>query len=259
MPFEIITPGGGTSATPNPAAPAPGKPVTPAESGMAGKDAVSLADALKGADHTKITQFSVSDMSGKGGPAGSGGPGIGSPGSSVPLGGLVQGKVVVELMDSLIPSLLVLVFYKLEIVTKKSDFQLSQGEKNTLAPIVEACLNSINLNFDSPWTTLLVSLGIIYGGKAMERGGIAFIDKKADESRPVDPGKHDKPKAGFKPMAPAPNPTPDSTNTDSFKAPAGLPAWTEADVKAVEFKKKKGRAAAIDWLNKYWVKKGGVI
>lgn len=269
--FSIITPGGSAAAAnpaPHPGSPTP--PNSPAESNMANKDNVGLAEALKGTDHTKITQFSVSDTSkGSGGPNSGGGPNWtggpgsgGGPGNSVPLGGLVQGKVVVELMDSLIPALLVVVFHKLEVATKKTDFQLTVGEKNTLAPIVEACLNSINLNFDSPWTTLAISLAVIYGGKALEKGGVAFLDKKADESKPADPDRHNRPAKGFKPMtAAAPSPIPDATDTGAFvevREPV-LPSWTEADVKKVEARRKRGRAEAIDWLNKNWKKKGGVV
>jgi hypothetical protein len=266
MAFEEIIPGG------TPPIPAPPEPNKPKESAAANSGTVSPEDALSGAAHTKMTSFSVSDLAtGKGGPAVPG-----TPGQSVALGGLVQGKIAVDLMDSLIPALLVLLFKKLEIDVKKTDFSLTAAEKNTLAPIVEACLNSINLDFSSPWTTLLISLTVIYGGKALEKGGVQFLEKKAAESKPADPLKHEKrkPDAILKKMFPggpsgAGQPVvstpPDSTNKDSFVDPAladefgrgaGPMTWTEGDVTIVEKRRKKGRAEAIQWLEENWAKAG---
>jgi hypothetical protein len=251
MPFEEIIPGG---------TPAPATPIVPKESAAANSGTVSMDDALSGAAHTKMTQFSVSDIANK-----PGGPAIpGTPGQSVSLGGLVQAKIAVDLMDSLVPAVLVLLFAKLEVTVKKTDFQLTAGEKNTLAPIVEACLNSINLDFSSPWTTLLISLVVIYGGKAIEKGGVQLLEKKAAESKPADPNKHDKRKAETivkemfpgGPTAAGPEPTrpADSTNLDDFGSTPGPSTWTENDVTIVEKRRKKGRAEAIQWLETNWAK-----
>lgn len=249
MAFEEIVPGG---------APAPATPVVPIESAAANSGATTMADALGGAAHTKMNVFSVSDLANK-----PGGPTVpGTPGASVALGGLVQGKIAVDLMDSLIPAVLVLLFAKLEVTVKKTDFQLTAGEKNTLAPIVEACLNSINLDFSSPWTTLLISLVVIYGGKALEKGGIQLLEKKAAETKPADPNKHEKRKAetivkemfpgGPSAPGPAPVSTPDSTNYDDFGTTPGPSTWTEKDVTIVEKRRKKGRAEAMQWLELNW-------
>lgn len=255
MAFEEIVPGGSPATA---ADPSPGKPP---ESAAANSGAVKIEDALAGAAHTKMTSFSVSDIA-----TGRTGPTIpGTPGSSVALGGLVQGKIAVDLLDSLIPAVLVLLFKKLEIDVKKTDFGLTAGEKNTLAPIVEACLNSVNLDFSSPWTTLLISLTVIYGGKALEKGGVQFLEKKAAETKPADPLKHEKKKApsivkemfpgGPSGKAPEPTRTPDSTNMDDFGTTDGPATWTEADVTVVEKRRKKGRAEAIQWLEANWAKK----
>src|SRR5271154_6005160 len=90
--FETIKPGGAPAPSP---APSPSAP-------KANENTVSADDAIKGGEHTKMTSFSVSDLANR-----PGGPG--ASGSSVALGGLVQGKVAVDLMDALIPSLIVLV------------------------------------------------------------------------------------------------------------------------------------------------------
>jgi hypothetical protein len=255
MAFETIPPAAPPSG-------APGEPIKPPESQAAGSGIVGLEDALKGAEHTKNTQFSVSDLANASG-------GAGAPGSSVSVGQLVQGKIAVELMDSLIPGLLVLLFYKFGISLKRTDFQLTQGEKNTLAPMVEACLNQLMLNFNSPWTTLMVTVIFIYGGKAMEKGGIAAIDKKINASKPADPGKHEKPaapppkatKKGVEVGIHKPNPNSEdfSGATNDPTTSPGPTTWTEHDVTVIEKRRKRGRKDAIAWLEKNWIKKGGQI
>lgn len=250
MAFEILTP-------PKPVMTSvPPDSTTPGPSPAAQAGTVSEAEAIAGAAHTKMNVFSVSEPPKPGQPgAAPGTPG----GSSVQLGGIVQGRVAVDLMDALLPGLIVLGFYKMSIETKKSDFQLTQGEKNTLYPIVDQCLNSINLNFESPWTALTVALITIYGGKAAEKGGIAWMDKKAVAGRVATPESVTK-KPPLKVVPPEPiNPAPASTNTDSFGTASGPATWTEADVKLVAKKRHCSDAKALGWLQRNWVKRGGVI
>lgn len=255
MAFETITPGG-----------------TPSVAPIAQKGLLSEEDALKGADHTKSTVFSVSDMTkGSGAQSGTGVP-IGS-GTSVSVGQLIQGKVAIDMMDAVIPSLFVLVFYRFGIDTKKTSYQLTQGEKNTLVPMVEACLQTINLNFESPWTTLSLTLLFIYGGKAIEVGGVAAIEKKLSASRPASTTplkgaggvKLDKEarftndgKTTFE-APPAPkfeaNLQPGANGSD----PLGPPIWTDADVDVVVKKRKGTRADAIEWLNNNWALERGLV
>ena len=259
MAFESIIPGGAPKPDPAPGA--------PAQSPAAASNLVSEADALKGAEHAKTNVFSVSDLSKGGGqPGTSGGAPIGA-GSSVSIGQLVQGKIAVDMMDAIIPAALVLAFYKFGIETKKSQYQLTQGEKNTLAPIMDACLSSINLNFNSPWTTLAVTLAFIYGGKAIEVGGIAAIEGKLARSRPASPVPT-KGAGGVK-IKTEPEPAPVVPMTQPVsnfaKAPEpfvsdtlGPPIWTDADVDAVVKKQKKSRSKALDWLNYNWRVENGL-
>lgn len=259
--FSVITPGG-TATTSAPGA----DPVKPATSEAAKAGTVSLDDALKGADHAKMNTFSVSDLSKGAGATGPDGKPIGGglPGSTVALGGMVQGKLVVDLMDALIPAAIVLVFHRFGLSVKKSQMQLTQGEKNTLNPIVEACLNSINLDFSNPWSALSITLLLIYGGKALEVGGTGWLDKKAGESKPFEAPK---PVAPVKPMtvvsggqAKSSEPVIDKPNTNAMEfADPGPATWTEADVMLVVKRKKCSRAKAAEWLEKNWRKNGGAI
>jgi hypothetical protein len=253
--FSVITPGG-SAAPANPVNPQPAP-----EAPKANEGGVSLDDAVKGGEHTKMPIISG------GGAAGN--PGA-SPvsGTSVSLSGLVQGKVVVDLMDALLPALLVLLFRKMKLDVKKTQMQLTVGEKNTLAPIVEACLQSINLDFSNPWVTLAFSISIIYGGKVVEIGGVQWLDKKAGETpvkqpqTPVVPMRTANPTtnpgAGSA-QPPAPNPPKPATDTAPFKdivPPAASTQWTEDDLKRVQKYGSYGREKAIKWLQKNWERNG---
>lgn len=254
--FEVITPGGAATT------PASGPdPVRPAQSSAAQSGTVSLEEALKGAEHAKMNTFSVSDVSKGSGATGPDGKPIagGLPGSSVSLGGMVQGKLVVDLMDALLPAIVVLAFHRFGLSVKKSQMQLTQGEKNTLGPIVDACLNSINLDFSNPWSALSVTLLVIYGGKALEVGGTGWLDKKTAEAKPFEAPKPSSPMSvvggsmakGSAPVIEKPN-----ADTTSFH-PEGPRTWTEADVAAVVKRRKCSKVKAVEWLEKNWAKQGG--
>lgn len=254
MMFTMISPSSsGTGNVPPPN-------TSNSEAPKAGENTVPLEDALKGGEHTKMTGFTVTDHSRQ-----PGGPG--APGSSVQLGALVQGKIVVELIDSLLPAIIVILFRKLKLDAKKSQFQLTQGEKNTLSPVVEACLNSINLDFSNPWTTLGVCMLIMYGGKALEVGGVQWVDKKAG----VEPEKEKKETKTSNPLTnsgagaakpPTPNPPKAATDTAPFTninpaQPSGdIISWGEPELKIVMVKGRMNREKAEKYLNKNWIKNG---
>lgn len=148
-------------------APTPDKPGSTA----AANGTVSQADAFSALNHTQISSAAVPGL------PGSVGTTPGAPGQSVALGGMVKGEWAVDMIDAVLPAAIVAGFYALGIKLRKSEVQASQGEKNTLIPIVQKCMDTVMLNFDNPWNALIVTLGIIYGGKAAEKGVVAYIDK----------------------------------------------------------------------------------
>lgn len=252
--FNVMSP-----PPPQPQAPPvdPNKPDPAAKSPAAAHGAVSEEEALKGGAHAKMTQFTISDPSKPGG----GAQPIGS--TSVTVGGLIQGKVAVDLMDALLPALLVVLAAKFQLEVRKTQLQLTAGEKATLAPLVDAWLNSISLNFDSPGIALSVTLLAIYGGKAIEVFGVGFLDKKAGEGPATPAASMPRKETPVVPFRGPVDPAPASANNDGFADPAktqGPPTWTENDVKLWMKKKKWSRVRVEEWLQKTWVKQtGGVI
>lgn len=143
----------------------------PAGSAASASGAVDPNSVFSSLDHTKIAS-----VSGDGLP-GAGGAGSQNPQASVSLGGMVQGEWAVNIMDAILPAAMVAGFYAFGVKLRKTELQLTQAEKNTLAPIMQKCLDTVLLNFTNPWNALLVTLAAIYGGKAMEKGLITWIDK----------------------------------------------------------------------------------
>jgi hypothetical protein len=174
-----------------------------------------------------------------------------SPSASVNLGGIVQGEWAVNIMDAILPALMVAAFYYFGVKIRKSELQLTEKEKQTIAPVMQKCLDSILLNFSNPWAALAWTLGGIYGGKLMEKGLVGWIDKlnetKQDEvlksrveaaEREANPAKYD------------------YTNQSAADIQAGnvvidgQTPYTEEDVRRRMKEGKCGREKAIKYLNK---------
>lgn len=89
----------------------------------------------------------------------------------------INGKTAVALTDIIVPLLLtylLMTFVKKKV--RRSTFQLNAEEKKTLEPILDACLQTLNINFNSPWIALAVVGSTIYGAK--------FIEVASDETIP---------------------------------------------------------------------------
>lgn len=121
--------------------------------------------------------------------------------NAVPIGGMIDGGLATELMDALLPSLLVALMAALGAEMKKTDLQLTAKEKSTIAPLMQRCLDQLMVNFQSPFAALGVTLVVIYGAKVTEKGIVQIIDKKAaraaarksEQSQPVQTVKKDSP------------------------------------------------------------------
>jgi hypothetical protein len=234
---------------PNDATGAPGTtPATPSGSAASATGTVTAEQALSGLDHTKIP--------GIGAPGASGQPGVGSfpgasPSATVSLGGMIQGEWAVNIMDALLPAAVVAGFYSFGLKLRKSEIQMTEKEKATVIPIMQKCLDSILLNFNNPWSALAITLGAIYGGKLVEKGFVAYVDKKQEKQqdealkeriaaadRASDPAKYD----------PA-NQSANDIQSGAINVIAGKP-YTEDDVNERRKKAKCNRENAIKYLDK---------
>jgi hypothetical protein len=84
-------------------------------------------------------------------------------------GGLITPDIAVEFLNTIVPVVFVLLFKKIhnQTISKKS-VQLSRDEKETIKPVLQNYLNSINFQVERPLDALLLTVGMIYGMKYIE-------------------------------------------------------------------------------------------
>jgi hypothetical protein len=165
---------------------------------------------------------------------------------------MMESKLAIELMDSLIPALLVVLFRYGKMIVKKAELQLTAKEKETLAPVVQACMDQLMLNFNSPWVALAFTGGMIYGSKIVEIYG---TDRAERKTGPIDSNK-----AQQGPFPRERNKIPITDPNEPVKPPVKeLRPWNEDDIQKYVDKKKCSKAKAREYFEKNWVRKGGLI
>lgn len=81
---------------------------------------------------------------------------------------LIKGKHAVNLLDLLIPALLVFTINLIGYRIGKDKLKLDKEEKETLTPFVEDFLQAIELDMNNPYHNLFIGLGIVYGAKIVD-------------------------------------------------------------------------------------------
>jgi len=89
------------------------------------------------------------------------------------------GSFAVELIDMLIPSIVVLIISYFGYSLEKKDLKLNKDEKEALTPALMDVLDEINLNFDNVWVNLGIMLSIVYGTKIADK--LPTLKKKVPE------------------------------------------------------------------------------
>ena len=222
-----------TGSNPAAASPTPASSLPPG----AAQNVVSEAEAIGAAANTNIPIFSANAAPESGQlTAGS------LNGTGVAVGSLIDGKTAVELMDAVLPAALVFVLYKGGMQMRKTELQLTQSEKNTLAPLMQRCMDVLLLNFDSPFVALGVSMTFIYGAKIMEKGGVAWLDKQtAEKVKAADVVKQAVTSQGVATTSPA-NVTKEANGITH--------SLTEDNISAFAKERKVGRAKGITQMLK---------
>lgn len=100
------------------------------------------------------------------------------------LGKLMQGNFAVDLVDMLLPSLVVLCVNYIGYELNKKDIQLSKSEKDALAPAVQDVLDEIEIDFNNPYINLTIMLSIVYGSKIIDK--LPVMKKKGKEDKKIN-------------------------------------------------------------------------
>jgi len=217
----------------------------------ADKGSATVDDILKANINTKVSPLSLD--TGQQQTAQQTISGLPQTGNMVSVGQMLEAKLAIELMDALLPGLFVAIFHAVDVKLRKSELQLTEKEKNTITPIFQACLNTIMLNFNSPWTTLAVTCGVIYGSKITEKGLVGWIDKLNEKKE-------------FKALEEKTGLTVASVNkenvhqdlTNKYQPPKSnqqvlqelKKPYDEAEVRTIMKTKNYGRKRAMDWLDR---------
>lgn len=104
------------------------------------------------------------------------------------LEGLVDGRLILDIVDGFMAACVVWIVALFFWEVKRKDMRLTESEKETLEPVVEKCLATINWNFKNAWTLLGVSLLFIYAGKAVDTATKKERKVKPNTSRPTKDG-----------------------------------------------------------------------
>lgn len=84
-------------------------------------------------------------------------------------GNLISAELAVNLLDQVVPVIFVLIFKKYYNKTvSKKQIQLSAAEKDTIKPVLQNYLNSVNFSVEKPLDALIITFGFIYGMKFIE-------------------------------------------------------------------------------------------
>lgn len=104
------------------------------------------------------------------GPAMQGGPGQTMPvdGQRLNAGNLLTPDMAVGFFNIILPAVMVIVFKRIGKLTIKTQFEASQKELEIIKPILGKYLDSVHFSVESPLNALLITVGFIYGSKAIE-------------------------------------------------------------------------------------------
>jgi hypothetical protein len=104
-------------------------------------------------------------------------------------GKIFEGETAVQLLNHFLPSLLVALCFALGYVFKKEHLELTAKESKILSIPVQACLDTIVIDFNNAWVNLSVVAGMIYGSKFLDRipVGIEKVVKRTPQPARIVP------------------------------------------------------------------------
>lgn len=95
-------------------------------------------------------------------------PGGGQP-QNMTVGSIVSADMAAQLFNIILPAVMVIVIQRAtnkKVV--KQQFEATAKEIEVIKPVLQNYLNSVNFTVESPFNALILTVGIIYGSKAIE-------------------------------------------------------------------------------------------
>ena len=137
---------------------------TPGAAAEPGQSDTDIFDTGKGAENSHINN--TVDIPGA----------VNEPGFSAAIpktrpisaGAFVSGEFATNLMDTIVPSLILLLALQFGYLFEKKSLQLTSKEKELIAPAMQEYLDSLNVNFNNPLYNLLFVVGAVYATKVID-------------------------------------------------------------------------------------------
>lgn len=108
---------------------------------------------------------------------------------NVNIGKVVNAKFAVTLLDNTIPLLFIVIMrVAFNKKTTKKQYQLSAKEREDIEPFIQDALNTLNINFNNPWTALAVVLTALYGSKGAEVAIDSIFEQENASEAPKNTG-----------------------------------------------------------------------
>lgn len=111
------------------------------------------------------------------------------PKGKVVLGKVISGKAAVSLVNIFIPSFIVFALNRFGYNAQKAQLKLTSEEKEILAPVVQDCLDYVEINFENPFYALGFVATMIYGSKIFDI--VPDLQKIKNDITEDIPGKDD--------------------------------------------------------------------
>ena len=104
------------------------------------------------------------------------------PSTNVNVKEIVSGELATDLINRILPVVLALAARRfLDLDVSKKQFELNASEKNTIAPIMDKCLSTLNVSFENPFMALALSMGFIYGSKFIDIANNPDLQKATEK------------------------------------------------------------------------------
>lgn len=99
-----------------------------------------------------------------------------NPGYRVNMGNILSPVLIVEMIDNVLPALMVMALGFFDMKMKRSEFQASQSQKDALIEPTKNLMASLNITTATPMQAFLISIAGIYGSNAAEKITMKYLD-----------------------------------------------------------------------------------
>ena len=102
-------------------------------------------------------------------------------GTALKMGDIINAELATELIDAVCPAIIAIGLKLAGYEINKTQLKATATEKKAIAPVLKQALDKITLNINNPFSALAITLGVIYGTKAVEIAATTPRASKAEK------------------------------------------------------------------------------